>query len=145
MNLENALANLSHQLRQSVATSFITEIGLDDGGSTTEQKSINKQFQEFYKNVPVYESEAGDDNLITEFFDNSQMPSLDQDDVSSHEEPLTQAEIERAIKTSKSGKSPGPDGYPIEFYKAFSVKLVPLLCEVYEEALQNYICSSQKG
>lgn len=64
MNLENALANLSHQLRQSVATSFITEIGLDDGGSTTEQKSINKQFQEFYKNV--YESEAGDDNLITD-------------------------------------------------------------------------------
>ncbi|KAG7512241.1 hypothetical protein JOB18_024128 [Solea senegalensis] len=53
---ERASKLLSHQLRQSVATSFITEIGLDNGGSTTEQKSINKQFQEFYKNL--YKSEA---------------------------------------------------------------------------------------
>lgn len=86
---------------------------------------------------------------------NRRQASLDGDDVSSLEEPLTQVEIERAIKTSKSGKSPGPVGYLIEFYKAFSVKLVPLLCELYEEALQkktlpfnndtpNYICSLLK-
>lgn len=98
------------------------EIGLDNGGSTTEQRSINKQFREFYKNV--YKSKAGDDTLITEFLNNLNMSSLDQDSINALEKPLTQAEIERASKTSKSGKSPGPDSYPIEFYEVFSVKLV---------------------
>lgn len=62
------------------------------------------------------------------------MLSLDQDNVSALEAPLTQAET---IKTSKSGKSPGPDGYPTEFYKVISAKLMLLLCERYEEALQR--------
>lgn len=85
----------------------------------------------------VHKSEAGDDTLITEFFNNLNMPSLDQGSINTFEKTSTQAEIERAFKTSKSGKLPGPDGYPIEFYKAFSVLLVPLPCEVYEEVLQR--------
>lgn len=75
--------------------------------------------------------------MVTEFFNNLIIPSLDQGSVNALEKPLTQAEIERAIKTSKSGKWPDPDGCPIGFYKAFSAKLVPLLCEVYEEAFQK--------
>ncbi len=34
-----------------------------------------------------------------------------------------------------SGKAPGPDGYPAEFYKKFYAKLTPLLCKVFEEVL----------
>lgn len=75
--------------------------------------------------------------MVTEFFNNLIIPSLDQGSVNALEKPLTQAEIERAIKTSKSWKWPDPDGYPIECYKAFSAKLVLLLCEVYEEAFQK--------
>ncbi len=127
---ERASKLLSHQLRQSAATSFIIEIGLDNGGSTTEQKIINN----FKNSTKTYINQK---QVITGFFNDLKMPSLDQDDINALEEPLTQAEIERAIKTSKSGKSPGPDGCPIKFYKAFSVKLVPLLCKVYEEALQR--------
>jgi hypothetical protein len=35
------------------------------------------------------------------------------------------------------GKSPGPDGYPIKFYKKFSDKLDPLLLEIFENALDQ--------
>ena len=35
-----------------------------------------------------------------------------------------------------SGKAPGPDGFPIEFFKKCTHKLSPLLKEVYCEALE---------
>lgn len=46
-------------------------------------------------------------------------------------------EIHGAISKIKGGKAPGPDGIPIEFYKKLAVKLTPLLCKVFTEALQR--------
>ncbi|KAF0038015.1 hypothetical protein F2P81_010889 [Scophthalmus maximus] len=37
--------------------------------------------------------------------------------------------------SSYFGKAPGPDGFPIEFYKEYSSKLVPILKSVYDETL----------
>lgn len=37
----------------------------------------------------------------------------------------------------QSGKAPGPDGFPTDFYKKFKDKLAPLLLSVYAEALEN--------
>lgn len=43
--------------------------------------------------------------------------------------------INGAIKRMKPGKAQGPDGFPIEFFKTFGPKLIPLLSNVYEEEL----------
>lgn len=37
----------------------------------------------------------------------------------------------------RTGKSPGPDGYPPEFFKKFKDKLVPIMLEVFNESLGN--------
>lgn len=44
---------------------------------------------------------------------------------------LTISEIKEAIHSMNSGKSPGPDGYPVEFYKKLSDQLAPLLLEMF--------------
>lgn len=35
----------------------------------------------------------------------------------------------------KSGKAPGPDGFPTEFFKTFGPKLIPLLSKVFKDVL----------
>jgi len=42
-----------------------------------------------------------------------------------------------AISALQSGKTPGLDGFPIEFYKKFSTKLSPLLLNMFEYSLSQ--------
>ena len=54
------------------------------------------------------------------FFSNLNMPSLSQDLRHSLEAPITQKEIVAAITPMQSGKYPGPEGLPSDFFKKFS-------------------------
>lgn len=74
---------------------------------------------------------------MEDFFSNLAMPTLDDSDKSKLENVITTSEINEAIKKLKSGKSPGPDGFPIEFFKMFASKLVPLLLKLFREVLDK--------
>lgn len=52
---------------------------------------------------------------------------------------ITVEELLRAIKSINSGKAPGPDGLPIEFYKTFQKQLLILLLNMFKESLNNGI------
>ena len=51
------------------------------------------------------------------------------------DEPIKDLEIRQIISTLKNNKSPGPDGYINEFYKAFIEIISPLLLHAYHHAL----------
>lgn len=129
---ERASRLLSHQLRQYSAANHITEIQATDGTIKSDPKDINDQFKTFYSSL--YTSDGSHDNSFVESLD---LPTINDGDKASLEEPISVAEIGRAIKLMKNRKAPGPDGYPIEFYKAFATKLTPLLCAVYTESLKQ--------
>ena len=59
---------------------------------------------------------------------------MDPEVAISLEEPISTTEIMKAIQSMQSGKSPGPDGYPSDFYKKFSTQLSPILRSVFEES-----------
>ncbi len=42
-----------------------------------------------------------------------------------------------SIKDMQSGKTSGPDGYPVEFYEKFSLQLTPLLLNMYKHSLEQ--------
>ena len=129
---------LASQLRHKAASRIISQIRLPDSSSTQDHQAINNCFKEFY--TKLYSSDSAPDrNLLDTFFSNLNIPTIDSDSKERLEQNLTLEEINNSIMSLQSGKAPGADGFPTDFYKKFKDKLAPLLLSVYEEALENNI------
>lgn len=85
---------------------LITQIRLESGDLTTDTQTINDTFRDFYCNL--YKSESQEHpNQFNPFFDNLPILTLDSDAVKTLEEVIALDEIQVAIKSMRSGKSPG--------------------------------------
>ena len=127
---------LAHQLKSRSASQSIPQIRESSGTLTTDPKSINNAFMAFYSQL--YTSEAPeDDSSLLDFFSKQTIPQISPEDCCSLDQTLTLGEISSAIQLMQSGKSPGPDGFPVEFFKKFSDQLAPLLREMFEDSLQE--------
>ena len=51
--------------------------------------------------------------------------------------PITIEELSTAISCMQGGKCPGPDGYPIEFYRKFQHKLAHVLKDMFNESFTS--------
>lgn len=63
--------------------------------------------------------------------------SLSRTEASTLERDLEVEEILNAIMAMQNRKTPGMDGYPVEFYKKFKAQLAPLLLAVFTESLER--------
>ena len=53
---------------------------------------------------------------MDKFLDSGVLPSLIQEEAETMSRPITRSEVEAAIKSLPNKKSPGPDGFTVEFY-----------------------------
>uniref|UniRef100_A0A3B5PRH3 Reverse transcriptase domain-containing protein n=1 Tax=Xiphophorus maculatus TaxID=8083 RepID=A0A3B5PRH3_XIPMA len=74
---------------------------------------------------------------MEEFFQSLSIPAIDMDTARSMDSSLSLVEVINSIKALQSNKAPGPDGFPIEFYKKFIEKLAPLLLAMFNESLER--------
>ena len=56
------------------------------------------------------------------FLENHKLPKLEQEEIESLKRPITSKEIEAVIKNLSRHKTPGPDGFPGEFYQTLKNK-----------------------
>ena len=124
---------LAHRLRQESSSHLIPQIHTNSH-NTTEPMEINNAFKEFY--MSLYSSEQDSTPDFDNFFENLDIPSLDQSAVEKLERPITTAELNTAASSLQNGKSPGPDGFPSEFFKKFWHKLAPLLLDMFNESFE---------
>ena len=72
---------------------------------------------------------------MNRFLDNLEIPTIEPGDREGLDRRLTQSETTAAIGDVRTGKSPGPDSYPPEFFNEFKDKLAPIMLEVFNESL----------
>ena len=65
------------------------------------------------------------------------LPKLNGEEAENLDRPKTADEIEAIIKKLPTHKTPGPDGFTGEFYKAFEEELTPILHRVLEKIQTN--------
>ena len=129
---DKATKLLAHQLRQASSSQQIPQIHTPSG-VTTDPKKINDQFKQFYSSL--YTSEPGSDlSALDCLFGSLDLVRVDADTAERLEGPVTIDDLKRATFSMQSGKCPGPDGFPTEFYKTFFDKLAPVLIEMFNES-----------
>lgn len=95
---------------------------------------INNTFRSYYESL--YRSQGSASQLqIQTFFNNISLPIISDKDRDYLNSPITPEEVLAAIQSMSSNKSPGPDGFPSEFYKSFW----PELSNILVPALQNIL------
>ena len=67
------------------------------------------------------------------FLEKYYLPKLKEEEAQNLNGPITADKIEAVIKKLPTHKSPGPDGFTGEFYKAFKEELTPILHRPFEK------------
>ena len=95
-------------------------------------QTINDRFKAYY--TELYKSQASANATdIQDFLEGLTLLQVAAEYKDMIAAPIAAEEITQAIRSMLTGKTPGPDGFPVEFYKVFISKLAPFLCLLFQE------------
>ena len=96
----------------------IHEIRSEDGEEIREEKEILKAIHAFYEDLYSSKTITSQEQFDL-FVRNLNFPQLSDEDRDEIEGPLTLEECKTVLESFQENKSPGEDGFTVEFYKYF--------------------------
>ena len=94
-----------------------------DGSILTDQKTILKEVRDFYSKLFQNKQHIADSHLSDHYKLSKEFKKLSDEQSNSLEHEITIDELSSALKHMKNGKTPGIDGFPVDFFKVFWGKL----------------------
>ena len=116
--------------KRSANARYFFKLETTEGHTLSTTESILGYLKENFRLCFMHENM--DEEASERFLSNENLPVLSNEDRFYLNENFSEEEIAAAIDAIEGKKSPGMDGLPIEFYKTFKLKMVPILKRVYE-------------
>ena len=119
----------------------ITEINNNNGVTVSSPGNILNVLSSFYTELMNDDSDNNNvhnqDALLNAFLNNTELPTLQEDDKVLLDSPLTINELNNALKLLNIDSSPGSDGLSPIFYITFWKELKTPLFESFNESIEN--------
>ena len=87
--------------------------------ATTDETQILSMIQVYYYSNPFNSQTTDAHDSFEIFIENMEIPKLDDVERDALAGPLTCEECKKSLETFENGKSPGEDGFTVEFDKHF--------------------------
>ena len=105
------------------------------GEIATDATEIQRIVRNYYEDLYAKKFENLDE--MDTFLEKYNLPKLNEEEAESLNRPITPDEIETVIKKLLTNKSPGPDGFTGEFYRAFKGGLTPILQTLFQKIQED--------
>ena len=109
----------------------INRITNERGEITTDTTEIQMIVRNYYEEL--YAKKFDDLGEMDTFVEKYNLPKLNEEEAENLNSSITAGEIEAVIKKLPTHKSPGPDGFTGEFYKAFKEELTFILHRLFQK------------
>lgn len=135
---------LAMALKPHTTTSTVHCIKDKSGTSHNSTEAIAEQFQAYYTELYNLKSTTNTQmslstraTCIQDFLQLNKSSTVPEDVAQQLELPLTLDEMDNALKQMKVGKSPGPDGFSVPYYKSFTKILLPRFLKAFNLVSQE--------
>ena len=115
----------------------ITSLTKDDGSVQCDPKGILDEEERFYREIHLSKNTNPERNDFKHFFESPHLKKLGNEEAESCEGLLTIKECSEALNKSQNNKTPGSDGFTIEFYRSFWNAVAPFMVDSFNYGFEN--------